>query len=439
MGPKRRSVGKASVSPSASKSSSSNPSTSTHPKVPEKLTPLQSHLLALFPHAFPNVLSAGPEVVKQRIQRLKQALYERAFGAAFAEALPEDLEAYAFRWSPTRALGYCSLFCSGDIGDAIRGVLSVEENVRWGRAPAKGQMARADHHGTAEVADEVRRMSLNGDHNATGDLPGRSKANTVKVVALGGGAGAEVVAFAGALANLRHSQRTDAAVADEESTSDDKQGCRLHLHVLDIAPWQAVLSALHSALSSPVLHPTNRDRTNPLLPSDAMTLTFTQSDALSMSPPDLATEVTGAKLVTILFTLNELYAASKARTTKLLLNLTDIFVKGAMLIVVDSAGSYAAVDVGNTQREEVTPKAQGKPYPMHFLLDYTLLEAASVVAQGENSNEAAHASNERRTKKRRRWQKVHEEKARWFRLPKDVDYPLDLEDMRMQVHCYERI
>ena len=88
--------------------------------------------------------------------------------------------------------------------------------------------------------------------------------------------------------------------------------------------------------------------------------------------------------------------------------------------MVDSAGSYAEVGVG---KEE-----ESKKYPMQWLLDHTLLESATQINHPVTKKDHV-----------RKWEKLRGEESRWFRLPDGLKYPLELEDMRYQMHLYRRI
>jgi 25S rRNA (uracil2843-N3)-methyltransferase len=41
--------------------------------------------------------------------------------------------------------------------------------------------------------------------------------------------------------------------------------------------------------------------------------------------------------------------------------------------------------------------------------------------------------------KQPRWKKILNDEARWFRKDKSLKYPVPLEDMRFQVHVFERV
>jgi len=117
-------------------------------------------------------------------------------------------------------------------------------------------------------------------------------------------------------------------------------------------------------------------------------------------------------LITIFFTLNELFTAGGiGRTTAFLLNLAAAAPHGSLLLVVDSPGSYAETQVG--------PHA--KRYPMHWLLDKVLQSA------GEGGESEGGCSG---------WTKLQSHDSLWFRLGERLDYPIPLEDMRYQMHLY---
>ncbi|KAL9632297.1 MAG: hypothetical protein Q9164_005411, partial [Protoblastenia rupestris] len=135
-------------------------------------------------------------------------------------------------------------------------------------------------------------------------------------------------------------------------------------------------------------------------------------NVLDMSAVELENMFEDVMLVTIMFTLNELYNTSTKATTRFLLGLTDVLAPGALLLVVDSPGSYSTVGVGEGKDKE-------RRYPMGWLLDHTLLESAS-------------------TGNVEKWEKLEGCESRWSRL-KGLIYPLELEDMRYQLHLYRKV
>jgi 25S rRNA (uracil2843-N3)-methyltransferase len=88
-------------------------------------------------------------------------------------------------------------------------------------------------------------------------------------------------------------------------------------------------------------------------------VTFRQDNILEMTGSQLVDILGGQPgqpmLLTLLFTLNELYTSSIGKTTAFLLNLTATVKSGSLLLVVDSPGSYSETTVGTA----------AKKYPMH--------------------------------------------------------------------------
>ncbi|EUC44720.1 hypothetical protein COCMIDRAFT_97381 [Bipolaris oryzae ATCC 44560] len=332
---------------------------------------LQQLLLNIFRNSFAERLSVdfGP-----LLQEVKGHLFNRDFAAAFGKE--EYLEMYAARWSPSRALGYLDLFwdLKGDLG------FDVEE----------------DGPGT-DGSDSVKSR---------------------KVVCLGGGAGAEIVALGG-LQKLLSSR-----VVEEKEGEDEKvvNAGKMEVTAIDIADWNVVVENLAKHLTTaPTLSKyasaAAKAANTPFLDPAQILVTFHQQDVLKASTLDMTSQLADANLVTLLFTLNELYSTSLPLTQKFLLHLTSIMKPGSLLLVIDSPGSYSTVTLNGTE----------KKYPMQWLLDHTLLDQAS-------SNK-----NERGKEEIASWEKVKEDDSRWFRLDDRLRYPIELENMRMQMHLYRRL
>lgn len=376
-------------------------------KVDQEAPPhLQQSLLQTFASAFPSLLSpsSADETLQPLLQRIKHHLYHRNFKAAFGE--PELLEAYAVRWSASRALAYLDIF-----------------------------------------RETFRHVNT--------DISSSESPKRLEVTCLGGGAGAELVALAGL-------QRL---TADSEPPT-----CNFHITAIDIADWSRLLSVLHATmlkppLISPYASPAARAANTALLTPDAFRYDFHQTDLLSLfqtqqiTPPrtnqtetesidpintisinriPTLTSLSNANLITLMFTLNELYATSRSLTQSFLLNLTDIVATGTFLLVVDSPGSYSTVAVGasnnaRTTTAETRGETESRKYPMSWLLHHALLHSA-----GSPGKPA--------------WERLVSEESRWFRLPGDgkgngkgkgdggpLRYSIPLENMRYQMHLYRRV
>jgi 25S rRNA (uracil2843-N3)-methyltransferase len=278
--------------------------------------------------------------LQRTVQEVKSHLYNRDFAKAFGE--PHYLEAYALRWSASRALCY---------------------------------------------ADILSRLSLIQEARPTALVQPRA----CRAVCIGGGAGAEIVALASVI-----------RIFDT----------KMQVTALDVADWSAVLAKLQRTLVedphlSEFANEKVRKPNRALLDVGMMDFGFTRRDVLGLVNEELKEMMAGVTLCTIMFTLNELFAASIAKTTALLLQLGEVMETGSNLLVVDSPGSYSEVQLGNDKGT--------KRYPMKWLLDHALMKVASG-----------------------KWEKIKESDSTWFRLDDRLTYPIDLENMRYQIHLYRR-
>ncbi|EAQ90717.1 hypothetical protein CHGG_02652 [Chaetomium globosum CBS 148.51] len=310
----------------------------------------QQRVLDIFRHAFSETLTSSTLTIT--LQSVKQALYDRDFGKAFGD--PEYLEVYAARWSPTRALCYTSVL--------------------------------------GRIQEHLELLS----HDGTAPTTHLQKSQHLKILSIGGGA-AELVAL-GAFLNQNPSSLSGS------------------IALLDSGPWEAIVTKLTTALTTPP--PVSKYASEAVKLSNAamvdpsrLAATFNQQDALTFDKDSFPSLLgTTPLLVTILFTLNELFATSGiGKPTTFLLNLTATIPFGSLLLVVDSPGSYSETTVGK----------EAKRYPMHWLLDEILLRT-----EPENLNG-------------RRWVKIKSHESVWFRLASEgLDYPIPLENMRYQMHLY---
>ena len=360
---------------------------------------LQQLLLNIFENAFASQFN---DKLPSLIQKVKHHLYDRNFASAFGSQA--FLEAYAIRWSPSRALAYADLLHTcPKISASLGFILSPDKQRSSSSLNAPTPPDR--EIGLAEEGDSAQK---------------------VKVVCLGGGAGAELLAFAGFLRCADGSPYVQ-QVAEEAHSKG--AAVRLEITAVDIANWSIVLESLHTCLitaggSSQIASRSSLGSEKASVDQSMLKLNFQQQDVLKMDASKLGPLFKDSRLVTLMFTLNELYCTSMKATTNLLLSITSLLGSGALLLIVDSPGSYSTVGVGRAS--ETKGAAEQKKYPMQWLLDHTLLEAAAITASKES--ETNH-----------QWEKVNQCESRWFRLPEGLKYPIDLEDMRYQLHMYRRL
>ena len=331
---------------------------------------LQQLLLDVFKHSFgPHFDSAFPATVQQ----VKHHLFNRNFNDAFGSE--SFLQAYAMRWSPSRALAYTQIFQTSEA-----------------------------------MPSAISRMH---------------PASTKKVVCIGGGAGAELVALCAYLNLIGHPCANNHDPENKSKISSPD----FAITIIDIANWSTVLKELHSCMTAapPISEYSSsvaKAANVALISPTACTLSFMQEDILGLKKENLAARFTGVVLVTLMFTLNELYSTSINLTTNLLLSLTIVLAPGALLLVVDSPGSYSTVSVEGPS--STGDSGTRKRYPMQWLLDHTLLESAAIGGIKNASVE-------------RQWEKLESRESEWFRLASELRYPVTLEDMRYQLHLYRRL
>lgn len=346
---------------------------------------LQQVLLDIFRNTFaPRFDSRFPTIVQQ----IKQHLFNRDFKNAFGQQ--SFLGAYAMRWSASRALAYTHIFWE---------VLSKERL------------------GIGNLEQDSRELPL----EASQVEPGLTK----KIVCIGGGAGAELVALSAYSKLINYPYVT----LDDPESGSKRSSTYFAIKAIDIADWSMVLKEIHSCMTAaPPISEYSSAATKvanaALISPVDCTLSFMQEDVLRMRNEDLASGFTNAVLVTLMFTLNELYSTSISSTTNLLLSLTMLLAPGALLLVVDSPGSYSTVSVGDVSSTD--DGSTRKRYPMQWLLDHTLLESAAI---GTSKNASAE----------RQWEKLESKESEWFRLSNELRYPVSLEDMRYQLHLYRRL
>lgn len=407
-------IKKTSTKNKAPRSSSLAPSSG--PSIQAQLLPveLQQLLLNVFRATFS--VSRDPEGLRGVLRRGRDALGRRDFAGAFFGGEEEGeawREAYAVRWGAGRGLV---------VGEVMVGVVEGWKGEGFVRA------LRGEREMDGKMVD-------------VGGLQGKKKKEEPpRVVCIGGGA-AEVMAF-GALMRLLRPESRGRAAGDEVvegiarlgvsgPSASEVEDVVLDLRLLDVAPWGNVISKLHAGLTTPpplskYASASARASNASFIHPSSMSVAFTQADALEMDQKALAGIVgDGPVMVTLFFTLNELYTRSVAKTTRFLYELSVGCPKGALLCVVDSPGSYpeAGVAEGEGGREN-------RRYPMHWLMDHALLGNAR--RKGRQESEEGESDSAM-------WEKLMVDESRWYRLEESLKYPVSLENVRFQVHLFKRL
>lgn len=361
-------------------------------------TDLQQSVLDTFRDALVDVLGDATSAtrLKSLVQEVKGHLYNRDFAKAFGSE--EYLEVYAARWSASRALGYVEVF------------IKAFEALTNGKNPRSDVVAD-------DLSHKAARLSL-------GNGKIKPETDSTKIVCLGGGGGAELCGL----------------VAASNLLERDTQ---LDIVMVDSADWSEVLQKLENTLTSTSWAPqdgseaTESPATDAIMPKSGLSTKFQRLNILDQAEqfPSLNSAIHSADIVTLAFTLNELYTTSISKTQKFLLNLTIAARPGTLLLIIDSPGSYSSVTLNGSEKQ----------YPMQWLLEHTLLTTAPKALAPEpdpsesESVESSDRTNAKPTRPPRLWDCIESTDSRWFRLPPSLQYPLELENMRYQMSLWRRL
>ncbi|KAJ3404678.1 hypothetical protein HDU80_002523 [Chytriomyces hyalinus] len=172
-------------------------------------------------------------------------------------------------------------------------------------------------------------------------------------------------------------------------------------HSQDIADYTTALVPIRTALKS-------------TFPSVNLTYESSVFDILSTQQEHTASKtecVAKADVITCFFILNELLANSKKEFVAFVKVLVLGMKQGALLVVVDSAGSFSEVAVGTTSSKLSSQQQQQQPtYMVYHLLD--AIKAFEIVEQAD---------------------------SQWYRYPQGLHYPVKLNNMRHFLRIYRKL
>ena len=361
---------------------------------------LQQLLLSIFRSTFPTCQDY--EGLKPTLQQIKNAVSERDFERAFGRL--DWLEAYAVRWSPSRALCYATVLAE----------ICRDFKEEWWVNRLLGD----DSIGIRESSNHPE-----------------STLHPLKAVCYGGGA-AEIMAFGAILRHILPFSAAKPTIADipSKAVSESMSSVLLSetslpasifdLHLVDAANWNPIIASLQTGLTTPPLLSkyasvsAKANNASFLLP-DVLKPHFHQSNIIEASQGELESMI-GAEpvLLTLFFTLGDLCATSVAKSTAFLLKLTLVAPKDTLLLIIDSPESSSVVTVEKDEEGN-----ERKRYPMHYLLDMVLME-----------NHLPRAVDDKPV-----WEKLIGDQSRYFRLEEGLKFPMSLENMRFQVYLFKKL
>ncbi|CAH0027582.1 unnamed protein product [Clonostachys rhizophaga] len=366
-------------------------------KVQQQIIPesLQQLILDIFRETFPQVDDF--EALKPALREIKDALDRRDFQRAFATEVHK--QRYASRWSPSQALAYSNI---------LAWIVKEYGDNEWVKRFEAGGV---EHHpsnvlcfgrGAAELVALI--TTLNNSHvSASGQPTQQQPANGQDVD--------------GALGNL--------TVSDQRPIQEK---ALLSVCLVDTTDWTEVVSKMHQSYTTP--RPLSKyastkarlSNTSPLSPQ-ALSWKFTQLDILECGIEEIGSVIgPDPTLLTLFFTLNEMYLTSISKVSAFLRKITTVAPKGSLLLIVDKPG--ACVEARPTSNSYGT---EGTQCPMHLLMHRALFP------------EEHQKTEKAKDRKEPAWEKLVEEDNCIFKLDKGLVFPGCLENIKFQMHLLQRL
>ncbi len=230
----------------------------------------------------------------QRLAEIKKHFFKREYARVFAD--PSNLPIYAASYVPARALCYYHMLSAR--ADIFRNALCPADRADW--------VTRA------------------------------GKRRAMRVCLLGGGPGSECVGFARFLSDM-HVTGPDAPRTKRARGSDEDavRPPRIVLHTFDSSDFSPLFDAERGGYAAAI-------RSWAPHRSVAPRCLFSVADALRPSDTELKRWCRG-QVVTLLFVISELFKADSAKAEALLIALSERARPGALVLCVDSAGSFSYV------------------------------------------------------------------------------------------------
>ncbi|KAF8946526.1 hypothetical protein BGZ47_000318 [Haplosporangium gracile] len=331
------------------------------------------------------------------LQTIKSHFFNRNYDAVFQN--PEHLPVYSARYAPSRALCYYHLFMEHPVlMKTLEGGPSTILCIGSGAGSELVGISAAMVHAnpvvkvkkvkkvlTKAVKDEAEEMTKH-DTKDTKDINGAIEDTTTSL-------GMETLTVStestqNSASPTAASETTPASASPETKTKAKKPKVnkkKVTIVMQDYVDWSPILKPMEAVV-----------RSRMLLNPERLQCETEIGNVLDLSE-DLLERVAKADLITFMFVLNELFQ-DKKRTMLLVAKIVAAMPSGAHMLVVDSAGSFSNLKVGE------------RTYMVYMLLDH--LKSLEIVYQDD---------------------------ATWYRCPPSLTYPLKLENMRHFVRIYKKL
>ncbi|KAJ2846284.1 hypothetical protein J3B02_004448 [Coemansia erecta] len=190
------------------------------------------------------------------------------------------------------------------------------------------------------------------------------------VYCLGAGSGSELLGI---------------SAASCQALENDSGDTPITIHSQDYADWSPILISLERAI-----------RYKWGIDEKHISYKFSVGDLLCITP-EIEAHIAQAQLVTVMFVFNELFS-DKANVMNFVKAMVKNLRKGSHFLLVDSAGSFSSVKVGN------------RDYMSYIFFDSLTQHFAPVLSFD----------------------------SRWFRHSQGLEYPLGIENMRYFLRLYQK-
>lgn len=305
--------------------------------------------------------------LQSTIQAVKTDLYHREY----LDAFDDDAKrlAYLIRWSSLRALSYASLMSS-----------------------------------MTPIVEMISEYIIDED----------DEFEDCQCLLIGGGASAEIVALAAIYGRMK-----------EFCSTRDKP---FQVNVMDISDWAGIVTEVTREINTlgwirQVPEAREQQFITNYLKNDVLTY-FDEAPA-GANPISLANQ----KLITLLFTTNELFQEDKAKSIRFFQRMNDECTPGTLLFIAESAGSYSNIKIGT------------KEFPVFFMIDMLLSNKKSELKKAGSGKKSKQPEAYDGA-----WELVESSDSCWYRVDKpSQDFyssrlqNIKLENMRFFFRLYRKL
>ncbi|KAF9143088.1 hypothetical protein BGX30_001388 [Mortierella sp. GBA39] len=324
------------------------------------------------------------------LQTIKSHFFDRNYDAVFQN--PEHLPVYSARYAPSRALCYYHLFMAHPIlMKTLEGPSTILCIGSGAGSELVGISAAMVHANPVVKVKKVKKVSTKaGKEEAeemakdTKDTNGAEENTTTATL------GMENLAVSVDSTQDPASPTEASEITPVPTTKTKAKKPKVNKHQVtivmqDYVNWSPILEPMEAVV-----------RSRMVLGPERLQCETEVGNVLDLSE-GLLERVAKADLITFMFVLNELFQ-DKKRTMLLVAKIVAAMPSGAHMLVVDSAGSFSNLKVGE------------RTYMVYMLLDH--LKSLEVVYQDDST---------------------------WYRCPPSLTYPLKLENMRHFVRIYKKL